>query len=149
MYGDNIVKKLLSNTIFVFVIIVILMLVATYLSFRKIETYKFLIVINVISSIVIFILLSVNEYYKSSTGYEILHDEKIGGLGDQKIKYFNNIFDNTTPLTTGGSAPGSYNPTPILPTNFGGNNSTALAGGSTEVMDDVDQKIEEIIKELQ
>lgn len=148
MNTDNLTRKILSNTIIMFVIIVILVLIATYLSFKKIETYKFLIVINVITAIIIFVLLSVNDYYKSSTGYDLLPDEKTSGLDDQKIKYFNNIFDNpNVPQPNVPSNPGLGNPGLNNPGlgNPGLNNPGLISGG---IMDEVDQQIENIIKEM-
>lgn len=136
MNVDRFLKKLISNTVFIFVIIIIIIIIATYLSFKKIETYKFLVVINIISSIIIFILLSLNDHYKSSSGYELLPMETHGGgIDDDKIKYFNNIFDNTT---------GGAN---ILPVITNTNVETEL-NTTGEIIDDVDQQIENIIREL-
>lgn len=136
MKSDNIFKSLLSNTIIIFVCIVFLMVIITYLSFKKIETYKFLIVTNIIAGIIIFVLLSLNDHYKTTSGYDLLTDDKMitGGIDENKIKYFNSIFDGST----------------LPPTS---NVSSSNSAGSDKVegstMDDMDKQIEDIIKELQ
>lgn len=130
MKSDNIFKTLFSNTIVIFILIVILMLIITYLCFQKIETYKFLVVLNVIGAIIIFVLLSLNDHFKSTSGYDILPEEKVvGGIDENKIKYFNNIFDGGKPTSTDSSLP-----------------DDTVKG---DTMDDVDKQIEDIIKELQ
>ena len=159
MNTDNFVKKLLGNTILIFVLIVILIIIATYLSFQKIETYKFLVVINVISAIIIFVLLSVNDHYKSKTGYELIEGGNPSQIDDQKIKYFNSIFDNPPSSQ-------SFQVSNQIPLQLGGglNNNSSLNNNvplnvpmlrqeimptSNTVVDDVDKQIENIIKELQ
>lgn len=125
MKTDNLFKSLISNTIIIFIIIVILMLVITYLSFKKIETYKFLIAINVIAGIIIFILLSMNDHFKCSSGYNLLSDNN-PIIDENKVKYFNNILDNNI---------------------VGGDN---IKGNTLDsVSDDIDKQIENIIKEIQ
>lgn len=113
-------KNILGNTVVVFVIIVILLLIVTYLVFKKVETYKYVIIINIISSIIIFVLLSLNDHYKNvnnNTKYDIVGGHK---ADETKLKYFSNIL------------------------NDGNSNSES----DSPVTDNVDLEIESLIKEL-
>jgi len=135
--NPNIYKNILGNTIVIFAIIVIILLVVTYLAFKKVETYKFLIVMNIITAIIIFILLTLNDHYKFGdfSKQDITGDHKVD---EEKLKYFNNIlgtYGNPSSSTTGNL------------TSISGTGMNNIGGGNT-IVDDVDMEIESLIKEL-
>lgn len=132
--NPNIYRNILGNTVVIFAVIVIILLVVTYLAFKKVETYKFIIIMNIISAIIIFVLLTINDHYKYGdfSKRDVTSEHKVD---EEKLKYFNNILGSY-----GNGNTGSSNST----SSYGSN----IMGGNDTIVDNVDMQIESLIKEL-